>query len=402
MDWLLALFATPFLPHSTCLFLRPDLIALHVLSDGLLAAAYLAIPAILLFFARRRPHMEQVLRGVLIYFACFITACGVTHIFGAVTMWYPIYYLEGMFKLLAAIISVTTVVLLVRWAPRLLAFRSPEELEAMNRKLVAESDAHRRTAAELVRTVDRLKQSNRDLEEYAHVAAHDLKAPLRAVRSFSELLEKQHRDALTGDAREYLSFISDSARRMSRMVDDLLAMARLEQDSEPRLLVPLANCVDEALRNLHSAVRERDARVEVGQMPSMRVRPSHTVLLFQNLIANAIKFCPEGRTPVVRIAARPTDEGWEIVVADNGIGIPSEHREAVFGIFRRLHGESEYPGSGIGLSVCRRIAEQHGGRITIDASADGGCEVRIHLPELRPPADGVADDRPAGCEPASC
>lgn len=374
------LFSAPFLPHATCLFLRPDLIALHVASDVLLALAYFSIPITLTVFARKRPNTENLLRRVLYFFAAFITACGITHVMGAVTMWYPIYYLEGALKLSAALISVVTAVLLVRFAPTLLAFRSPEELESINSRLLQEVDARGVATSELADTVEQLERSNRDLEEFARVAAHDLKAPLRAISSFSELLRRHQFEALSADGREYLDFIDSSARRMNGMVDDLLDLARLENDGAAPEPLSLGNCVAGAQANLHATIKERGARVTVGELPVITGRAEQLVLLFQNLISNAIKFCAAERAPEINITARRQDGHWLIEVADNGIGVPAAERETVFGIFRRLHTDADYAGNGIGLAICRRVVEGHGGRIQLVGGKDGGSVVRITVP----------------------
>jgi chemotaxis family two-component system sensor kinase Cph1 len=380
MSWLQTLFSSPFLPHRACLFLRPDLIVLHVGSDILIAVAYFAIPVILLYFYRKRGHAEPLLRRVLLCFAAFITFCGVTHVISAITMWIPLYYLEGVVMLMTGVVSAATAILLIFIAPRLMALRSPEELSAINDRLAIEASAHMNTAQDLREAITALSRSNRELERFAHIASHDLKAPLRAISSFSDLLQQRHAEGLSDEGREFVSFISDSVRRMNTMVDDLLRLSRLHDSNERRKLTALECCIQEAIANLSQMITERSAQIEVGPMPTLEISASQWVIVFQNLIENAIKFTPRDSVPKIRIQAERVGENWQISIADNGIGIPPQHADAVFDLFRRLHTEAEYPGTGIGLSLCHKVVERHGGRIWCAAGDERGTIFRIELP----------------------
>ena len=239
-----------------------------------------------------------------------------------------------------------------------------EQLRAAMRKT-----AH--TAAELAR-------SNRDLEQFAYIASHDLKEPLRMVTSFMDLLKERYGAALVPQALEYVDIAASGAERMQDLIQGLLDYARVGRGGEAEA-VPASEALDAALDNLRKAVSEAGAVVEREPLPTVRANRLELVQLFQNLVGNAVRF-RGGRRPEIRVGARREGDAWSFFVQDNGIGIDPEYRDKVFVIFQRLHTADEYPGSGVGLAICKRIVERHGGRIWVESEPGKGSTFRFTLP----------------------
>lgn len=223
-----------------------------------------------------------------------------------------------------------------------------------------------------------LDRHNRDLEQFAHVVAHDLREPLRMVASFLQLLERDYAPALAAGAREYIDYAVAGARRMQALLEALSRYARYNQAFRAEtieLAVPLADAMD----NLAMATAEAGALIEAEPLPAVLADPSHMVALFQNLISNAMRYRGEA-PPRVHIRAAPATNGWvQITVADNGIGIEPRFQERAFQIFQRLQPDMG-EGTGIGLTICKRIVEMHGGRISLAPGPEGGTLVHFTLP----------------------
>jgi signal transduction histidine kinase len=226
-----------------------------------------------------------------------------------------------------------------------------------------------------------LERSNADLEAFAYVASHDLAEPLRSVAGFVALLERQYGDRLDDRAREFIAYAVDGVERMQRMIDDLLLYARAGTTELRNERVDAGEVVAGALRDLGTAVAERDAVVEVGELPALRGDAGQLQRVFLNLLGNAIKFTAPGVTPRVSVSGRTSDRGVEIAVADNGIGIDPAQVEQAFEMFARIPGGSgEYQGTGLGLAISRRIVERHGGRLWVEPNPGGGSVFRLGLP----------------------
>ena len=226
-----------------------------------------------------------------------------------------------------------------------------------------------------------LERSNAELEAFAYVASHDLRHPLRLVNSYLELLERGLKGALTDETREFLAFARGGAKRMDRLIVDLLEYSRVGRATRPRRRLESAQLVDHARQVLAFAILEADGEVTVGDdLPVVFGDESELERLFVNLIGNAVKYRAPDRPPRVVVSVAPHAEGWLFTVADNGLGIPAGQLERVFGIFQRLHAEGVYEGSGIGLAVCRKIVERHGGRIWAESDEGEGSAFRFILP----------------------
>ncbi|EWM17820.1 ATP-binding protein [Kutzneria sp. 744] len=226
---------------------------------------------------------------------------------------------------------------------------------------------------------DELTRSNRDLEQFAYVASHDLQEPLRKVASFCQLLERRYKGQLDERADQYIGFAVDGAKRMQILINDLLAFSRVGRLTREKVLVNCDDVVAQAIANLDTMIEETGAQIEAGPLPSVQGEPALLAAVFQNLLGNAVKFHGED-PPKVTLSASRDDDVWTFTCADNGIGIEPEYADRVFVIFQRLHPKDAYPGTGIGLAMCRKIIEYHGGRIWLDTDAERGTVFRFTLP----------------------
>lgn len=259
------------------------------------------------------------------------------------------------------------------------------DVENMRQRIVDELDASRSTQAALDEQAVDLRRSNAELEQFAYVASHDLQEPLRKVASFCQLLEKRYGDKLDEHGAEYIAFAVDGAKRMQVLINDLLTFSRVGRLNASSTDVDLDAALDAALKNLAAAVEESGAEVARPQrgLPHVQGDPTLLAMVWQNVVGNAVKFRREGLAPRIVIECEPCgddDDGWAFSVSDNGIGIPVEFADKVFVIFQRLHGRDAYSGTGIGLALCKKIIEQHGGTIWIDASYTVGTRFRFTLP----------------------
>jgi len=234
---------------------------------------------------------------------------------------------------------------------------------------------------ELAQAQENLERSNAELDQFAYVASHDLKEPLILLSAYARMLSERHGDSLDEEGRTFLGHVRDEAARMKSMIDDLLDYSRLQTRAEDTSSVELAEVVDTALRTLAPRVEEAGARVEVeGELPVVQGSPTQFERLFRNLIGNAIKFHGE-QPPVVTVGAESVDGECVISVSDNGIGVDPDKAERIFDVFQRLHSQDQYAGTGMGLAICKRIVERHGGRIWVEQGAGGGSVFKFAVPE---------------------
>ncbi|MEO6866775.1 MAG: ATP-binding protein [Gaiellales bacterium] len=253
--------------------------------------------------------------------------------------------------------------------------RQVSALLVAGHRIAQESGARVRTVQKLETVNAALERSNRDLEQFAYVSSHDLQEPLRMIRSFSQLFMQRHAETLDDDGRELLEYVVDGAERAQDLVQDLLEYSRIGM-VEPNVDdVSLEAALDQALIDLAPAIEEHDVQIErTGNLPIVRGDAPKLARLFTNLVSNAIKYHDPRRRPVIAIVARELgDHRWRIDIVDNGIGFDPEHRDRIFRMFQRLHARAEYPGTGIGLAICARIAEQHDATIIADGAPGRGA-----------------------------
>lgn len=244
--------------------------------------------------------------------------------------------------------------------------------------LAIEVEERKKLQALREKLITDLKQSNRDLEQFAYVASHDLQEPLRMVSSFTQLLAKRYSDQLDDDAREFINYAVDGANRMQRQITDLLQYSRVSSRGKPLLPVDSHSALGEAVSNLKAVINENQAMVFNQNLPLVLADRSQLVTLFQNLIGNAIKFHGD-KSPIVNISAEREGLDFHFRVSDNGIGIEDKYFSRIFTIFQRLHTIADYSGTGIGLAVCERIVTRHGGKIWVESEPDSGSVFHFTL-----------------------
>ncbi len=254
------------------------------------------------------------------------------------------------------------------------------EIARVEAAFVAMAETIWRREDELKHTINQLVTSNTDLERFAYLASHDLQEPLRTVVGFAQLLEKRYKGALDPDADQFIDFIVEGGKRMSMQVQGLLDFSRVDSRGQAFKTVRLAGVVQSALENLGEAIRRSGATVDVPGLPEVHGDEIQLVLLFQNLLSNAIKFHRPGETPHIRVAWQRAGEMLEFRITDNGIGVDPAHADEIFLIFRRLHTSGQYSGRGLGLAICRRIVERHGGAIRYEPGPEGGACFICTLP----------------------
>ena len=269
-----------------------------------------------------------------------------------------------------------------------------EDVEAMRVLIVRELADTEQARQELDARSRELARSNSDLEQFAYVASHDLQEPLRKVASFCQLLQRRYQGQLDERADQYIEFATDGAKRMQVLINDLLAFSRVGRQGEPMRPVDLGELVDRATENVARALEDADGRVEHGELPVVLGEPALLTTVFQNLLGNSLKFRGED-PPRLRVDAErdPGDPGrWLIRFRDNGIGIDAEYAERIFVIFQRLHAKDAYPGTGIGLAMCRKIIEHHEGSIWLEPGDGPGTTFVVALPVLETTSSPVSPE----------
>jgi len=227
----------------------------------------------------------------------------------------------------------------------------------------------------------KLEQSNQELSEFARVASHDLQEPLRKIQAFGDRLSAK--GLVQPEGQPYLERMQDAARRMSTLIHDLLALSRVATKMQPFRPVDLTQLAQEVISDLEIRIEEVGGKVELGVLPSIDADPLQIRQLLQNLIGNALKFQCPGVPPVVKVWGLCTPQGCQLIVADNGIGFDEKYKERIFNVFERLHGRSEYQGTGVGLAICRKIVERHGGTIVAESTPGQGSTFTITLPHSK-------------------
>ncbi len=249
-------------------------------------------------------------------------------------------------------------------------------------KMVRDMSQAKALQEEKQQYVDQLEIKNKELEQFTYIASHDLQEPLRTISSFAELIHKTEKDNLSALGRKSLGFVIQGSARMSTLIKGLLDYSRIGRN--PILEeVNLNQLVLDVLEDMQLTIKESKAKISLGNLPTIHAFKIEVRLLFQNLISNAIKFCPKTRSPIVEIGAKQIPLGWELFVQDNGIGIEDNHLSRIFTIFQRLNVRDEFEGTGIGLSHCKKIVDLHGGKIWVESIPDNGSRFYFILPEKR-------------------
>lgn len=369
-------------PHGYCIAWDPLLLWSHIGADTVIAISYLALPVLIVWFLRKR--QEPALNAPAAMFALFIFFCGLSHLAGILTFFYPAYGLQALIKVATAIISAISAVVVIALMPSFLRIPAPRELFSAIAAHTSELSHRKKVETELRDTLARLQTTNTELRELAYAASHDLKSPSIAVLYWLESFAEDQRANYDEYVGQELQEVTSHVRRMSQKTADVLELSQLltapEQPSEP---VPLNQVVEMARARILPLLQESGARMSVDALPTVSGQASTLVILLEQLFQNAIKFQAPDTVPRIKVSSHPDPDapGRVILrVCDNGIGIADQHRERVFGIFARLNAPEDYAGTGMGLALCRRVAALHGGRIWAEACDElGGTCMHVSL-----------------------
>lgn len=390
MELIHKLFSSPeFLPYGICYKWNPYVIWLHVISNGLIALAYCSIPITLIYFVRRR--RDLAFRRMFLCFAVFILACGATHVMDIWNIWHPNYWLTGLAKAATAIVSVATAIALVPRIPMALAMPSANELAQANAALQREILEHKQTAQrlrrlnyELQQKTSELEQANLELESFSSSVSHDLRAPVRYIDGFVDLLREDSGAVLGPSGQRYLGIISSSAKRLAALIDDLVVFAKMgrreKQEGEVNMNLLVSEVVDESSQYTN----EREIEWKIGQLPVVNGDRTLLKQVWTNLISNAIKYTRNRKCATVAIASTESADEYCFSVQDNGAGFDMRYGDKLFGIFQRLHHAEEFEGTGLGLANVRRIVARHGGITWAEGKVDEGATFYFTIRKLSP------------------
>jgi signal transduction histidine kinase len=391
-----------FEPHGYCYLWNPGLVWLHVISDSLIAAAYFAIPVVLVLFIRRRRDLP--FSWMFVLFGVFIVACGSTHLMEVWNLWHGNYWLAGVIKAATAAASVPTAVLLARLMPEAVDLPSFSQWIKANAALKAEilerkeaelnlriSEASFREQAEEIRKLNsELSQKlvelgivNRELESFSYSVSHDLRTPLRHIDGFARILKEEHAAELSQEGCRYIDRVVQAANHMGHLVDDLLNLARIGRKEMVRQRVRLDELVREAMADLPPEISERQIEWKIEPLAEADCDPGLVKLVLVNLLSNAVKFTKDRQPAVIEVATRDTEKGKAFVVRDNGVGFDPKYADKLFGVFQRLHREEDFAGTGIGLATVQRIVHRHGGEVWAESTPGKGAAFFFTL-EPRP------------------
>jgi chemotaxis family two-component system sensor kinase Cph1 len=365
---------------------------LYIFSDVFIWAAYFAIPVLLFSIVKKRKDIP--FSRIFWLFIAFIMLCGTTHLIDAIVFWWPAYRLSALIRFATAIVSIFTVYALYKAIPFIYKLRTLEELEAeIEERKKAEAEARNQEVmkiaaekmlakkAEYMVQLNKLNKdlqkqartlaiSNAELEQFAYVASHDLQEPLRMIASFMFQLEKKYSDVVDDRGRQYIRFAVDGAKRMREIILDLLDFSRVGKMEDDLEEVNLNKLINEILVLHRRQIEEVRAAIHVENLPTFQTYKTPMRQVFQNLLSNALKYHKPDEAPVINISSKETKTHFQFAVKDNGIGIAPEYFDKIFIIFQRLHSKDEFSGTGMGLAIAKKIAENLGGKMWVE-SADG-------------------------------
>ena len=335
---------------------------LYITSDLLIWLAYFMIPVIIFRYVSKR---KQVINypGIYLLFAAFILLCGTTHVLDAAMFWVPMYRLNALVRCFTAIISLLTVYYLIKIIPVAFKQKTSVELEREN---------SRRLYAEL-----KLAEANKSLEAFASIASHDLQEPLRKIKTFSTLLYDANVESFTPESRDLANKIIHSTERMQTLIKDVMSLSTIS-DQISFQPVNISDAIAAAKEDLEIKIAEKNAIIHAGEIPPVKGNKNYLAQLFSNLISNAIKF--NDNQPVIAIRGEAAGNRVMISVQDNGIGIHENDLPRIFDAFTRLNGKTEFEGSGIGLTICKKIVDIHHGTIRVMSKPGEGTTFTLDLP----------------------
>ncbi|MDM9384785.1 ATP-binding protein [Chlorogloeopsis sp. ULAP01] len=399
-------FSGNFIPHGHCYLWKPELVGLHILSDAIITLSYYSIPLTLLYFVRKREDIP--FKSIFLLFGAFIISCGTTHIMEVWTLWHPDYWLSGGIKAFTALISFYTALTLIPLVPQALALPSPEQLEIANQALQEEITERKRVeqelrqykehleelvnqrTAELEKTNERLQQeiiqhqlsqlkmgqllielksANQELNDFAYVVSHDLKAPLRGINSLSEWLLADYADKLDTEGKELINLLIHRVKKLHNLIEAILQYSRVGRIKETIQQVNLNEIVTEIVE-LFQPLGNIQIKI-ANQLPVAYCEKTRIEQVFQNLLSNAIKFMDKPQGKIV-IACIEENNEWKISVTDNGPGIEKQHFVRIFQMFQKLSDSKDLDSTGIGLALVKKIVEMYGGKVWVESEVGQG------------------------------
>ncbi len=365
--------SSEFMPHGGCYLWQPGLIWTHVIADALTGLAYLSIPLALVYFVRKRDDLA--FSWIFVMFAAFILFCGVAHLFQILTIWEPVYWTEGAVKVATALVSVWTAVALWPLLPRALELPSPKQLR--------DEIKHRKQAEQELRELNReleekVGRRTEELEQFVYAASHDLLEPARVMKTYADFLDEHIEEDRSEEVDEDIHFIKRSAERMRELIDSLMKLSRTSREELNLETVSMDACVDEAIEHLDRVIEQKNVRIERDELPELTADGTLIADLFQNLLGNALKYGVNG-SDTIEVTAERQGDRWVLGVRDHGEGIRAEHQEEIFQPFKHLHSWEDYDGTGIGLSICRRIVQRHGGEIWVESRPGEGAHFKFTI-----------------------
>jgi signal transduction histidine kinase len=337
---------------------------LYILSDLSIWLAYMAIPLILIRFIFIKKGVP--LSGVFWLFGAFILLCGLTHVIDVAMFWIPAYRINALIRFVTGIVSIATVFALIRYFNEAVGLRTSKEFDvelALRQQIMQE-----------------LSRSNKELQQFAYVASHDLQSPLKTISNYLTLLESKYGDQLEPDARRLIGVSTSATERMRVLINDLLDFSRVGSNHQ-FTEVNLNELIAEILEEQQSEIQSTGVSVDVGPLPTITGHRTDLKQVFQNLISNGLKYHRPNAVPSLTIRAVDEGQFFRFSISDNGIGIDKQHFERVFQIFQRLHGRNEYSGTGIGLATCKKVIDIYGGQIWLESTLGEGTTFYFTLPK---------------------
>lgn len=338
---------------------------LYIVSDLTVWGAYMVIPLILIRFIVVKQGVP--LRSVFWLFGAFILLCGLTHLMDAMMFWWPAYRFNAFIRMLTGLVSIATVIAMIRDFDAAVGLRTSEEYE---HELMFRQ-----------RAVQELSRSNEELQQFAYIASHDLQSPLRTIENYLTLLENKYGHELSPDARKLIGVSTAATGRMRTLIHDLLDFSRIGSNVD-FTSVDLNQLLTEIIDEQQEDIRAAQAEIHIGKLPVINAHRTDLKQLFHNLLSNSIKYRHTGNQPVIQINVQEADDNYQISFEDNGIGIDVQYHDRIFQLFQRLHGRNEYPGTGIGLATCKKVVEIYGGRIWLDSRVGKGTTFYVLLPKV--------------------
>ena len=384
LNWLFS--TNEFMPHEMCYNNNPGIIPLHVISDSIIAIAYYSIPLTLIYFVRKRKDLA--FDWMFVCFAIFIVACGTTHLMEIYNIWHPTYWLAGVIKAITAFASIVTAILLIRLLPKAIALPSPAQLRKSNEALQLEIEERKKSLEkieslnqELLLQTAKIEMVNKELESFSYSVSHDLRSPLRHIDGYVELLADDKSQTTAEDRGRYMKKISESAKQMGLLIDNLLAFSRMGRSAINPGIVDTKALVEQVREELALDVKGRAIDWKIGELPTVYVDKALFKQVWVNLIGNAIKYTRNREKALIQIDCKELETEYEFNVQDNGAGFDMRYADKLFGIFQRLHFNEEFEGTGIGLANVKRIIARHEGRTWANGVLNVGAKFSFTLPK---------------------